>query len=669
MQNRLVLKRALQVAATVAFWLATPALAISDTIAPSVTAVSPAAVTAGVPTVFSVTYNDINASPSSGVVSCGLYLNGSTLIGTMALGSDFTYDVATYTYTFAVAGSPTLDARCEDLAGNIGYGQTTTINVAADVAAPSVGTISPAVATAGTSVTMSTAVSDNVGVTSCHLYVSGVDQGAMTISGGIASLNHTFPDVGYFAIQVRCYDAATNVGEWNLTITVNAAADVTPPTVGLLQQSSAVAGTATTLSATYSDNVAVTACTLTVNSIDQGPMTISGGLASRNHTFSAAGSYSVLAKCVDGIGNIGSGAPHTVIVSAPPADVAAPTVNMIDQTTAVQNSSITLTTSWADNVAVTACTLFVGGTNWGGMTLTGTTAGTASITVTFSASGSQSVQARCNDAIGNIGWSTPRTIAVTAAATVPDTTAPSVGQIQQTVGTAGTSASLTALYSDNIAVTACDLYVNGAYQGAMTLNGVTASRTYAFAGSGTYTAYARCRDAVGNAASGATQSIVVSPAGVITSGLLLKLVCPDGAAVDHPCKAVYYNGADGRRHAFPNEKVYFTWYVNFTGVQEISDVAMANIPLGKNVNYRPGIRMVKFQTVPKVYAVSRYGVLRWVNSEALAVAMYGTNWNQKIDDISEAFYTNYTFGADIASASQFIPSSESAAVLNIDANL
>ncbi len=668
MKDTFFLKKTLQAAVVLTFGLAMPVLAITDTVAPTVSAVTPASVTAGVPTVFSITYND--PAPSSNVTVCNLYYGGGSLLGAMTLGPNLTNDTATYTYTFSSAGTPVLDARCDDVSGNTGFGQTTTINVAADTTAPTIGTISPSVTTAGVSTTLSTSVSDNVGVTSCYLYVSGVNQGVMTISGGVASRNHTFPDAGFFAVQVRCSDLAANVGEWNLTMTVNAAADVTPPTVGLLQQSTAVAGTATILSATYSDNVAVTACSLIVNSADQGIMTLSGGLASRSHTFSTAGSYSVFAKCNDGVGNITNGAPHTVIVSAPPVDTALPVVNMIDQTTAVQNTAITLTTSWSDNIGVTACSLFVDGTDWGGtMSITGVTAGTASISVAFSAAGSHSVQVRCRDAAGNFGWSSPRTIAVSVAATVPDTAAPSVGQIQQSVGTAGTSSNLTALYSDNVGVTFCELYVNGANQGAMTLNGSSASRSYAFAGAGTYSAYARCRDAVGNTAAGATMSIVVSVAGTINPGMLIKLVCPSGADVNHPCKAVYYNGADGRRHAFPNEKVYFTWYVNFSTVQEVSDVAMANIPLGRNVNYRPGIRMVKFQTVPKVYAVGRYGVLRWVTSEALAISMYGTNWNQRIDDISEAFYTNYTFGTDINSASQFNPTNEASAVLNIDANL
>ena len=76
------------------------------------------------------------------------------------------------------------------------------------------------------------------------------------------------------------------------------------------------------------------------------------------------------------------------------------------------------------------------------------------------------------------------------------------------------------------------------------------------------------------------------------------------------------------------------------------------------MQYRAGVRMVKFTTDPKVYAVSRGGVLRWIRSEELARAYYGNEWNKQIDDLTDAFYTNYTFGADIAAVSDYNPADE-----------
>lgn len=127
----------------------------------------------------------------------------------------------------------------------------------------------------------------------------------------------------------------------------------------------------------------------------------------------------------------------------------------------------------------------------------------------------------------------------------------------------------------------------------------------------------------------------------------------DGNRFTQADSAVYYIGADGRRHAFPNDRVFFTWYGNFDGVRVVSAADLASIPLGANVTYRPGIKMVKFATDPKVYAVSNNRTLRWVKTEAAATALYGSNWNRQIDDVSDTFYLDYNFGADVNAASDY----------------
>jgi hypothetical protein len=120
--------------------------------------------------------------------------------------------------------------------------------------------------------------------------------------------------------------------------------------------------------------------------------------------------------------------------------------------------------------------------------------------------------------------------------------------------------------------------------------------------------------------------------------------------------AVYYVGADGLRHAFSNSKTYFSWYCDFGGVQVVNASTMASIGLGKNVPYRPGMRLVKFTTDSKVYIVTKGGILRAIPSEALAKQLLGDTWNKQIDDISDAFYTDYIFGAEAVTVSEFTPS-------------
>ncbi len=122
------------------------------------------------------------------------------------------------------------------------------------------------------------------------------------------------------------------------------------------------------------------------------------------------------------------------------------------------------------------------------------------------------------------------------------------------------------------------------------------------------------------------------------SGSMIKLTGSD---------AVYYCGSDGKRYAFPNEKIYFTWYDGFEGIVEVSLEEIADISLGGNVTYKPGARLVKLQTNPKVYAVDNGGVLRWITSSEVAESIYGPDWNTMIDDMPDSFFFNYTIGEDI----------------------
>jgi len=75
--------------------------------------------------------------------------------------------------------------------------------------------------------------------------------------------------------------------------------------------------------------------------------------------------------------------------------------------------------------------------------------------------------------------------------------------------------------------------------------------------------------------------------------------------------AVYYYGRDGFRYVFPNDKAYFTWYSDFSSVKWISDADMGKVQIGGNVTYRPGVKMIKINSDPKTYAISRGGKLRW----------------------------------------------------------
>lgn len=152
----------------------------------------------------------------------------------------------------------------------------------------------------------------------------------------------------------------------------------------------------------------------------------------------------------------------------------------------------------------------------------------------------------------------------------------------------------------------------------------------------------------------------VASAATLNSGDLIKASGP----------AVYYYAADGKRYVFPNEKTYFTWYSDFSSVVTITDAELAAISIGGNVTYRPGVKMIKITTDPKVYAVSMGGELRHVPSEACAITLYGANWNTMIEDVPDGFFVNYTVGSPIAAdCSDYDKAAEMAASPTINTDL
>lgn len=115
--------------------------------------------------------------------------------------------------------------------------------------------------------------------------------------------------------------------------------------------------------------------------------------------------------------------------------------------------------------------------------------------------------------------------------------------------------------------------------------------------------------------------------------------------------SVYYLGSDGKRYVFPNEATYMSWYSDFSGVVTITASELQSYPLGGNVTMRPGTKLVKITTDPSVYAVEPNGVLRKIQSEAQAAALFGSNWNKRVVDVADSFFTNYTIGSALANGS------------------
>ncbi|MEK7632767.1 MAG: YCF48-related protein [Patescibacteria group bacterium] len=638
----------------------------SDTTAPTVGSVTPTSVVVDETIELVATYSDDIA-----VTSCTLFDGGSPYAMTLNSGR------ATYSTTFGSTGSHSMYVLCGDAAGNTGTGATATVTVVssgADTTAPVVSSITPVTATVGVVASLSASVTESVGVSSCYLYVGGVSQGAMTMTTGMATRSYTPSAAGTLSAYAVCTDTSGNIGTGSTTsITVSAAStDTTAPTVGTPSPLTAVAGSAKTFSVSYSDDVGVVSCTMHT---DDGTvaMALSSGTASVSAMFDTAGSYTGYATCLDAAGNTGTGATATVVVSVASTDATGPTVGSVTPTTATQNTATTFSVTATDASGIYGCYLMVDGNAQGAMTALSSTSSTYTRSYTSASSGTLSVYAWCGDVIGNVGTGSTTTVTVAAAAaTTTDRVAPTVGAITPLTATEDTAVRLYASVADSGGMGTCTLYVNSTNIGSMTISGGYASRSYTFTAAGDAVANAYCVDAAGNATRGASSTITVSAAvseeeGTAVNeadiGTLIKLACGTSPDAEDPCHAVYYY--DGKRHAFPNEKVYLTWYSNFDDVIVVTEDFLSSTVLGLNVTYHPGTTMVKFITVNTVYAVGEAGELRGIASEEVAKSIWGSDWNTQIDDISDAFHGNYTFGDDINSTSDFDPDAVEASVTDI----
>lgn len=129
---------------------------------------------------------------------------------------------------------------------------------------------------------------------------------------------------------------------------------------------------------------------------------------------------------------------------------------------------------------------------------------------------------------------------------------------------------------------------------------------------------------------------------------------------------VYFIDDHGYRHPYPNQKTFESWHgsesqkskVSAKGgsasggksqkIEIVSIEELAQMPLGKNVTFRPG-SLVKIPTNPAVYAVEPGGILRPIIGEQTAKDLYGTGWAKKIADVPEVFFSDYLIGAPVRS--------------------
>lgn len=141
---------------------------------------------------------------------------------------------------------------------------------------------------------------------------------------------------------------------------------------------------------------------------------------------------------------------------------------------------------------------------------------------------------------------------------------------------------------------------------------------------------------------GASFVPVANAAGSYPAGSLLALKGQSGAAV-------YLIGTDMKKHVFPSQKEYATWYPNFDKVVRVAVAELDMYADGAAVTVRPGTKLVTHMNTAKVYAIEPGGMARWIPTDTIAKALYGDNWASRLVDVIPGFFASYnTTGADVS---------------------
>jgi hypothetical protein len=303
---------------------------------------------------------------------------------------------------------------------------------------------------------------------------------------------------------VTINDTQPNSDRYNLFIVeIKAlnAPDVTPPTVSMTAPANGatVTGKTVAVSATASDNVAVTSLQFKLDGANLGAAdTATPYSLTWDSTTVSNGSHVLTAVASDGAGNSTTAASVTVTVNN---DTTAPAVALTAPAAgSTVSATVTVSANASDNVGVVGVQFKLDGANLGAEV----TAAPYNVSwnTTTAANGSHSLTAVARDAAGNTTTSGAVAVTVSNVDATPPTVAITAPANGATV--AGSSVAVSATASDNIAVVGVQFQLDGVNLGAEdTASPYSISWNTGTSANGVHSLTAIARDGAGNTATSA----------------------------------------------------------------------------------------------------------------------------------------------------------------------
>ncbi|AUS35082.1 hypothetical protein C1M55_01020 [Rhodococcus qingshengii] len=475
----------------------------------------------------------VSPAPTGGTVQ---FKDGGTDIGAPVAVVN---GVATLPHTFTAAGDHSITAVYDGVLEFLtSTSPARTVSVAAADVQTTASLTVPSSAVEQTSVALTANISPAANGGTVQFKDGGIDIGGpIAVTGGAATLDHTFTTTGSHSITAVYSGTAGFGGSTAQAQTIEISSSALSTTTTLQVPATAVTGTAVDLTATVAPNNAVGTVQFKSNGTAIGtPVAVASGVATLSHAFDAAGAQSVTADFTAGAGFVSSSAPaQTVTVSDPaPVDVVT-TTSLSVPATAITGTAVDLTATVAPNNAVGTVQFKSNGTAIG--TPVAVTSGVATLSHAFDAAGAQSVTADFTAGAGFVSSSAPaQTVTVSDPAPVDVVTTTSLS-VPATAIT-GTAVDLTATVAPNNAVGTVQFKSNGTAIGTpVAVTSGVATLSHAFDAAGAQSVTANFTAGAGFVSSSASaQTVTVSdpaPVDVVTTtSLSVPATAVTGAAVD-----------------------------------------------------------------------------------------------------------------------------------------
>nr|WP_218680891.1 Ig-like domain-containing protein [Rhodococcus qingshengii] len=475
----------------------------------------------------------VSPAPTGGTVQ---FKDGGTDIGAPVAVVN---GVATLPHTFTAAGDHSITAVYDGVLEFLtSTSPARTVSVAAADVQTTASLTVPSSAVEQTSVALTANISPAANGGTVQFKDGGIDIGGpIAVTGGAATLDHTFTTTGSHSITAVYSGTAGFGGSTAQAQTIEISSSALSTTTTLQVPATAVTGTAVDLTATVAPNNAVGSVQFKSNGTAIGtPVAVASGVATLSHAFDVAGAQSVTAEFTAAAGFVSSSAPaQTVTVSDPaPVDVQT-TTSLSVPATAITGTAVDLTATVAPNNAVGSVQFKSNGAAIGSPVTV--SAGVATLSHSFDAAGAQSVTADFTAGAGFVSSSASAqavTVSDPAPVDVVTTTSLSVPATAVT----GTAVDLTATVAPNNAVGSVQFKSNGTAIGApVTVSGGTATLSHSFDTAGDQSVTADFTAGAGFVSSSASaRTVTVSdPAPVdveTTTSLSVPATAVTGTAVD-----------------------------------------------------------------------------------------------------------------------------------------